>query len=343
MATVPGVDDNAYAAAGLPSVIHQPDNEPDDRDQFGVAFRYYAEELNDTEFGFYYMQYHNKIPVIEGQVLQSGTDFGYFNLAYPERIKLMGISFNTSTEGGISLSGEVSYKQDVPVQYNAFDLVHGVIGLPSVAAIDIAAKQYGLDANELTQLQGQRVEGWDRFDIWQAQMTAIKFFDQVMGASRLTIAAEVGATYVSDLPDQNQARFGRSGAYGIGAYTYPGISSCGDTGTTGANDNPNYCVQDGYTTELSWGYRVRGKLEYNNAFAGVNLEPFFAWSHDVDGNGPEPGSQFIEDRMALNMGVNALYLNAWKASVGYTAFFNNADWNDLDDRDNAYASLSYSF
>lgn len=343
LATIPGVDDNAYADAGYPAVIHTSDNEPDDRDQFGIALRYYSEELNDTEFGFYYMQFHSKVPVIEGQVLQSGTDYGYFNLAYPERVKLMGISFNTSTPSGISLSGEVSYKQDVPVQYNAFDLVHGVIGLPSVAAIDIAKKQYGLEASEITQLQGQRVQGWDRFDIIQAQMTMIKFFDQVLGASRLTLAGEVGATYVKDLPDQNDARFGRSGAYGIGAYTYPGISSCGDTGTTGANDNPDYCTQDGYTTELSWGYRVRGKLEYNNAFAGVNLEPFFAWSHDVDGNGPEPGSQFIEDRMALNVGVNALYLNAWKASVGYTAFFNNADYNDLDDRDNAYASLSYSF
>jgi hypothetical protein len=84
-------------------------------------------------------------------------------------------------------------------------------------------------------------------------------------------------------------------------------------------------------------------LEYNNAFAGVNLEPFFAWSHDVDGYAPEPAGQFIEDRMALNLGVNALYLNAWKGSVGATTYFNNADYNDLDDRDNVYASLSYSF
>ena len=66
-----------------------------------------------------------------------------------------------------------------------------------------------------------------------------------------------------------------------------------------SNDNPDNCTQDGYTTEMSWGYRVRGKLEYPNAFAGINLEPFFAWSHDVDGYGPEPGSQFIEDRYGI--------------------------------------------
>ena len=107
------IDDQEYlgggALPGLPQVVHTADNEPDDNDQFGVAVRYYAEELNDTEFGLYYMQYHNKIPVIEGQVLQDGTDYGYFNLAYPENIKLLGVSFNTSTESGYSVSGEVSY------------------------------------------------------------------------------------------------------------------------------------------------------------------------------------------------------------------------------------------
>lgn len=32
--------------------------------QFGVAFRYIAEELNSTEFGFYFVNYHAKEPTI---------------------------------------------------------------------------------------------------------------------------------------------------------------------------------------------------------------------------------------------------------------------------------------
>jgi len=352
------IDDKEYLGGGplpqLPTVQHRPDSEPDDMDQFGIAFRYYAEELNDTEFGFYYMQYHNKLPVISGKVADINTsdgsynDYGFFEMEYTENIKLAGISFNTSTEGGISLSGEISYKMDVPIQHNAFELVHGVIGQPSSLILQQRKEEQGL--SDVTELYGQDgFKGYDLFDIWQVQMTAIKFFDQVLGASRLTIAGEVGATYIEDLPDQSKARYGRSGAYGIGSFgpIHPGYNNVPTPGTCAdgplANDQTAYCTQDGFTTELSWGYRVRGKLEYNNAFAGVNLEPFFAWSHDVDGYGPEPGSQFIEDRMALNLGVNALYLNAWKASVGYTAFFNNADYNDIDDRDNAYASLSYSF
>src|SRR5690606_4789494 len=32
--------------------------------QFGIAFRYIAEELNSTEFGFYFVNYHAKEPTI---------------------------------------------------------------------------------------------------------------------------------------------------------------------------------------------------------------------------------------------------------------------------------------
>ncbi len=36
----------------------------DDDGQYGVAMRVYAPGLNDTEFGFYYMNYHSRLPVI---------------------------------------------------------------------------------------------------------------------------------------------------------------------------------------------------------------------------------------------------------------------------------------
>ncbi len=36
-----------------------------DSGQFGVALRYYSEELNSTEFGFYYMKYHSRLPIAQ--------------------------------------------------------------------------------------------------------------------------------------------------------------------------------------------------------------------------------------------------------------------------------------
>jgi hypothetical protein len=34
--------------------------------QWGLALRYFASELNDTEFGFYYLRYHSRLPVMSG-------------------------------------------------------------------------------------------------------------------------------------------------------------------------------------------------------------------------------------------------------------------------------------
>ncbi|MBE1118761.1 DUF1302 family protein, partial [Escherichia coli] len=37
--------------------------------------------------------------------------------------------------------------------------------------------------------------------------------------------------------------------------------------------NPQECNSHGFYTRNSWGYRLRGILEYPNVFAGVNLKP----------------------------------------------------------------------
>ena len=40
------------------------DHAPADSGQWGFALRYLAEELNNTEFGFYYMNYHSRLPIV---------------------------------------------------------------------------------------------------------------------------------------------------------------------------------------------------------------------------------------------------------------------------------------
>ena len=40
--------------------------EPDDSGQVGIALRYYSEALNDTEFGFYYINHHSRLPLGSG-------------------------------------------------------------------------------------------------------------------------------------------------------------------------------------------------------------------------------------------------------------------------------------
>ena len=59
---------------GFLSVTRSPDREPDDSGQWGFAFRYLAESLNDTEFGFYFLNHHSRLPLVSATY---GTMDGY--------------------------------------------------------------------------------------------------------------------------------------------------------------------------------------------------------------------------------------------------------------------------
>jgi len=351
------------------------DDEARDDGQYGIAARWYSEALGDTEFGIYYMNIHSRLPFLNGSVTNQdragiltgdgvdnrsvNDDAAYdsyrplYQVAYPEDNKLMGLSFATSTEGGASISGEVSYRPDAPIQWNAFELILAGNGAPYSRLYQARAAELGGDA---TPLYGEIAEGYDKMDIWQAQMTFIKFYDQVFGADRLAVVGEVGATYIPDLPDLDDARYGRSGAYGIGnndgVWNANAVTSAtnwcsteinplsGDD-NTGLNANTDYCTDEGYVTQLSGGIRLRAAMDYNNLFAGINVTPTFAVSYD-QGNGPEPGAQFIDERLTTALGVKFVYQNQTQVSVNYTQF-DGGDYNVVKDRDNIALSASYSF
>ncbi|WP_165855423.1 DUF1302 domain-containing protein [Marinobacter sp. JSM 1782161] len=315
------------------------DREPDERDQFGAAFRWYVPELNDSELGFYYIRYHSRLPYVSGIVNDpaNGEQFPQYFIEYPEGINLYGISINTTIPGGWSLGAEYSFRDNMPIQWNAFELIYGGLQLENPATGDPASLlqvQREAEANG-ADLSGEAVSGYDRYKVSQAQMTLIKFFDQVMGASRLTFVGEVGATYVHGLPDLDEARYGRSGTFGIGELDGGGCQAL--------NINTNYCNNEGYTTSFSWGYRTRFVWDYPNAIAGINLSPQLAFSHDVNGNAPSPGGNFLEGRKAVGVSLTGVYQNRYSATIGYTNYFGGTPYNELSDRDNVTASVSVSF
>jgi len=370
-----------------PTTERLADDEPRDDGQYGMALRWYSEALGDTEFGFYYTNLHSRLPYINGAITNYDTlglvtgvpkaqvndsadydsKYPLYQISYPEDQKQLGLSFATSTEGGSSIGGEISYRPDAPLQWNAFDLILAGLALPSsrlyqdrVAELggvvtDGSAPAYSNSES----LAGNVLESYDEMDIWQAQMTVIHFFDQVLGADRLSVAAEVGVTYVPDLPSLDDARYGRSGAFGIGSSVgvdpvYEDFQNAsGGTGTvdpcltgygageSGANSNPSNCTDEGYVDQLAGGIRVRAGIDYNNAFAGINMTPKMSLAYDI-GNGPEPGSQFIDERLVASVGVNFVYLNRTQVSVDYTNF-SGGDHNVVKDRDNIALSASYSF
>ena len=329
------------------------DRDARDSGQFGVAMHYNFEPL-DTEFGAYFMNYHSRAPIFSATgapnsaytrplgplaalrpLIVAGSS-QYF-VEYPEDIRLYGLSFSTTLPTGTAWSGELSYRPNAPVQLSTTDILYaGVTPIPG----------YG-NASVLKGTPGQDLHGYNRKEVIQFQTTFTHFFDQVMGATRLTTVGEIGVTHVGGLESKNEARYGRDPVFGPG--TLPGgfcnalnnstAQGAGLPNASGLNTN---CNNDGYTTATSWGYRARAIWEYPDVFAGVNLKPNVAWSHDVKGYSPGPGGNFEEGRKAVSLGVDAEYQNTYTVSLNYTNFF-GGKFTTVDDRDFIALSAGVNF
>jgi hypothetical protein len=55
---------NRLANGDLNTLERIADREASDSGQYGLALRWYSEELNSTEFGFYFMNYHSRLPLV---------------------------------------------------------------------------------------------------------------------------------------------------------------------------------------------------------------------------------------------------------------------------------------
>ncbi|MEN1728542.1 MAG: DUF1302 domain-containing protein [Pseudomonadota bacterium] len=309
------------------------DIRPDTSGQFGLAFRYFADWLNDTEFGLYYLRYHSRLPLLSGEaVLNSDVSTGAVRVEYPEDIDLLGLSFNTTIPGGWSLAGELSYRDNVPIQIDDVELLFAGLS-PLNGAIP---NEYERFRSQLGQYEpGEFIPGYERRQASQMQFTFTKLFgpNNFIGANQIATVAEFGATHYWDLPGQNELRF-----------EGPGTDTGGGPDRfSGAGRNP-LTNNDGYATAFSWGYRMVIAPTYNSIFGTPwNMTPRIAFNHDVQGVSPGPGGNFIEGRKQLTLGVNFDYLSTWRVGFGYTNFFGAGINNLLSDRDFVSASVSYSF
>lgn len=341
------------------------DRDARDSGQFGIALRWLGDS---TEYGAYFMNYHSRTPFLSMQntdqagilaagsastvggnaaataVMNAGGTLqqaqaaalaagraallgtllgrGQYYLEYPEDIQLYGLSFSTILPTGTAWSGEVSYRPNAPVQINTTDTtftlasgIGGALGVGNTAGARALA--------------GQDNRGYNRKEITQIQTTFTHFFDQVLGAGRVTVVGEIGYAHVGGLENKRDVRYGRDAIYGTPAGIEPNnIESAARYGW------------DGFVTANSWGYRLRALADYSNVFAGVNLTPNISFSHDVDGYGPN--GLFNEGAKAVSIGLDAVYQNTYTASLSYTDFF-GGDFNMLTDRDFLAFSVGVNF
>ncbi len=409
-----------------------PTLEPSDSGQYGIALRWFLPDFSQgTEFGFYFVNYHSKLPVINGRTgtqagignsvgtltaaiataqglaaglplntaiavatgagvqaaaanggdLTAETAAGYATIAgntvlgggnitsqatalatheyvqtasyfteYPEDIQLFGVSFNTQLgRTGVALQGEVSFRQDVPLQFDDVELLFatltpfeavalGAQGIPVPAAcaapLTTLARCGQLGAFGVD----QEVPGWGRFDVWQGQMTGTKAFPPMLGASQLVAVVEAGMTKVDGMPDKTS---GGPNGRGI-RLNGPGTSVSGNLELAGRHFGEVEPL-DRFADENSWGYRAALRLDYLSVIGAWNFSPRFVWSHDVDGTTPGPGGNFVDGRRGATFGVLASYQSELELDFSYTTFDGAGRYNELTDRDFFSATIKYSF
>jgi hypothetical protein len=431
-----GTDFSSLGGGFDPSFVFVPRGDsvvPDDGGQYGIALRYFADQvMGGMEFGFYYLRYHSRLPVVSGL---TGTQAGFGNAAavataaqaaaiglasglsfdaavttataqgmnaaanlggdiaqakvreratiaantflslgspgvagianafaqselantsryfteYPDDLDLWGFSwsgylFNT----GIAWQGEVSYKPDSPLQVDDVELLFAA--LSPLDNLSPAAGSYVCPTNPAARGNlgcfnqigvfglNTVIPGYVELDVYQVQTTFTYLSGPMLGAGTGAFVLELGMNYVPDLPDTNKDGPNNRGLRLNGE----GTSLSGNRELSGAHFF-ELDPRSAFPHKTSWGYRFRGSLIYNNAIGPWTLSPIVGWSHDVNGNSPGPGGNFIEDRYALSVGLKGTLRNKYELEANYAQFGGAGIYNTGRDRDFISFTAKVSF
>jgi len=338
------------------------ERKPDDGGQYGLRLSWFLPELNDTELSLYYVNYHSRRPIFSGVtadfsiatiagdvgMLVGNTitednysdlkSFSRVELEYPEDIKMYALSFNT-TLGTTAFAGEISYRQDEPLQIDDVELLFAAVpqqlantGSPAYAALNGVSQMVKPDGSTFG--SGETASGYILSDTVQAQMTLTHLFGPTLGASQFVGLIEVGGININDMPDQSVLRLNGPGtARSGGIATSPGLELALQGGV---ETNP-------FPTEFAWGYRAVAKLDYTNVVAGINISPRLVFSHDVKGITPDPLFLFVEDRKSVSLGITFDYQSRWSADFSYNGFFGGVGTtNKMEDHDYVSFNVKYS-
>lgn len=357
-------------------VPHGTDRKPSDDGQYGLALRWFAEPLGGTEFGFYYVNYHSRLPMVNGV---TGTLQGAM----------------AAKAAGPAAAGKIYVHFGVPPGANpTIDALALAAG--QAAATDAYAataryfmiypediQMYGLSWNAQLGTSGIAFQGELSYqqdkpfavDDVELLFAALSPISPGLAATNQVVPGGVGLqTEIEGYRrlDATQLQFTLTKAFGpvLGAdqgilliepaithvidmpskdvlrFEGPGTYTSGNpihAGAGGAHAGKAYEPANAFADPTSWGYQLAGRLDYNNALGPIGLAPRFAFQHDVAGVTPGPGGNFIEGRTALTTGVAANYLNRWEVDLSYTMYDGAGRYNLINDRDFLAAVVKYSY
>lgn len=363
-------DANAFKVASIKKDLNAKND-----GQFGVAFRYIAEELNSTEFGFYFVNYHAKEPAIYAQLdgayggmtaaqidalrssapVQGSAALAAAQAGAPSNVSAIAAAANQITRGlvAVDLADDIQasrqYAEDVRMMGLSFNTTVGnasVFGelayrpnLPiGIATTNDLLEQVLQQAPEIAQGQQVQVGG----QTVSLANRSISNYERVEAFN-----TSLGTIY------NFGPSLGFDSLFGIAELASEHIRGSslkytdfrGDVLYYSGRANGSYTSgygRDDQINKNSYGYTLVLSGTWNDVYAGVNLSPFAVFKHDFEGNSHQTGN-FIEGRKAYTVGMRASYLNSLEAEIQYTEFYGAGQNNGARDRDNIGVNVKYSF
>ena len=346
--------------------IGQDINAKDDG-QFGINFKYIAEELNSTEFGVYFVNYHAKEPTIAADLgSYGGLDLvsiarGACSAATSGNAACTNVdptfaltNFGTAAGGlaTIDVANAVNarreYAEDIRMYGFSFNTTVGdasVFGelsyrpnLPIGVATtndllgDLLLQASKLASKDLVNIGGQKVQLGDEIH----NVKRVEAFNTSLGTiynfgPALGFDSLFGIAELASEhlrgDDLQYTDFNNKNRY---------YSGRGNNSYVSGGD------RDDQVNKNAYGYTLVLSGTWNDVYAGVNVSPYAVYKDDFEGNSYQTGN-FIEGRKAYTLGVKASYLNSLEAELAYTEFFGAGQNNGSRDRDNIGVNVKYSF
>ena len=339
------------------------DRNPSNAGQGGVALRYLAEGLNNTEFGFYFINHHSRLPTVRAHTGTSlGAAAGLQALAAKTQellteIQALNPSFTQQQAQGLAVPYAVDaytktgnyfieYPEDIQLYGVSFNTQLGTSGWALQG-------EYSFRSDVPLQIEEAKLiaAGLAPFTgCLDPTVLALIQLDtqQCVGAGGTPGTAGFDADiegYTKRQVSQIQATATRVFGPTLGA---DGFVFLAEAALLTIHDMPEKSVlplespAEGETADAtSMGYRLAARLDYNNAIGGANLFPYAQFQHDFSGNAPQPIAPFLEGRTALTLGLRVDYLSRWEGNISYTAY--GGSRSEIRDRDFIQATIKYSF
>ncbi len=348
----------------------------DDGGQYGIALRLFMPNWGGTEFGFYYLNLHSRLPTINGftgtiqgaqaaaaagpaaalqfyflvgippgvspeidalaaQVGQGAATAAYADTAswytaYPEDIKLYGLSWNAQLGNASPSRVRSPTNRTRRTRWTTSKcFLRRCRRFPR-------ALQRSTRLRPAASVSLKTLKATDGSTRRSSSSPSRRSPSQILGADQAVFLGEFGFNWVFDMPDKDTLRFEGPGTYTSGNPIDGGTRR----GARGQTVRTSGALCRRLLLGLPAGHQIHSTTTPSDR---GSMAPRVAWAQDVKGVTPGPGGSFLEGRKALTVGLGFDYQNSWQIDLSYTMYSGAGRWNLINDRDFIGGFIKYSF